>query len=221
MRGLNLFLSFFPLSSQQFQLNAASLQMSSVYHSLTDRLKSVKLPFTVTGLISRPWSLYDLQYVFMATFWIIDFSFVRSPPLIFWIFLMILLLTGTAVPYVRRFIIPFLPIFTWLITYYTCQFIPIDMRPQHIFVNVLPTLERILYGNSLSDLISRHTHPVLDILAWIPYGVIHFSLPFAFSCIMWFFGPPGCLDVFASAFAYMNLAGVLTQFLFPCAAPCK
>jgi len=36
---------------------------------------------------------------------------------------------------------------------------------------------------------------------------------------MWFFGPPGCLDVFACAFAYMNLAGVLTQFLFPCAAP--
>ncbi|KAI8575656.1 hypothetical protein K450DRAFT_260544 [Umbelopsis ramanniana AG] len=193
--------------------------MSSVYHMLTDRLKSVKLPTPLAGLMSRQWSAYDLQYPFMAMFWIIDFSFVKFPPVYVCLLLMALLLGATAVPYVRRFVIPFLPIFTWLITYYTAQFIPVEMRPQHIFVNVLPTLERILYGNSLSDLISRHTHPVLDILAWIPYGVIHFSLPFAFSFAMWYFGPPGCLDVFASAFAYMNLAGVLTQFLFPCAAP--
>jgi hypothetical protein len=195
--------------------------MSAVYHRLIDRLKGVKLPAPIAGLVSRQWCVYDLQYLLMATIWIIDICLMKFPPMFVRILLFALLVGGTAVPYVRRFIIPFLPIFTWLITYYSGQFIPVEMRPQHIFVDVLPTLERILYGNSLSDLISRHTHPVLDILAWIPYGVIHYSLPFAFSFAIWFFGPPGCLDVFASAFGYMNVCGVLTQFLFPCAAPCK
>ncbi|KAM3588789.1 Phosphatidylinositol:ceramide phosphoinositol transferase (IPC synthase) [Umbelopsis sp. WA50703] len=193
--------------------------MSPVSQLLTDRFKSIKLPSAFAGMASRKWSWFDLQYVFMALFWITDLTFIPSPAVFAWLILVIFLLAGTTVPYIRRFIIPFFPIFTWLITYFIAQFIPVDMRPQHIFVNVLPTLERILYGNSLSDLISRHTHPVLDILAWIPYGVLHFSLPFAFSFAMWMFGPPGSLDVFASAFGYMNLAGVLTQFIFPCAAP--
>ncbi|GAN07347.1 conserved hypothetical protein [Mucor ambiguus] len=115
--------------------------------------------------------------------------------------------------------IPALPIFTWLITFYACQFIPIDYRPTHIFVNLLPTLERILYGANLSEIISKHTHPVLDILAWIPYGIVHFSFPFILSILLFVYGPPGSLKVFGKAFGYMNLAGVLTQLLFPNASP--
>jgi hypothetical protein len=34
-------------------------------------------------------------------------------------------------------------------------------------------LESILYGANISDLLTRATNPFLDVLAWLPYGVIH------------------------------------------------
>ncbi|KAI8365952.1 uncharacterized protein BYT42DRAFT_505142 [Radiomyces spectabilis] len=130
-----------------------------------------------------------------------------------------LLISSFFIPYIRRFTVPALPIFTWLITFYACQFIPLDYRPHHIFVNILPTLERILYGASLSEIISQHTHPILDVLAWLPYGVIHFSFPFILALCLFVFGPPGCVATFGQAFGFMNIAGVLTQLLFPNASP--
>ncbi|KAG0165671.1 Aureobasidin resistance protein Aur1 [Apophysomyces sp. BC1034] len=165
------------------------------------------------------WSYYDLKYLFLVTLLILDFIIIRSPNLVFRLVIGMLMISAMMIPYIRQFAIPALPIFTWLITFYACQFIPLDYRPTHIFVNILPTLERILYGASLSEIISRHTHPVLDILAWIPYGVMHFSFPFVLALILFIFGPPGALDIFSQSFGYMNIAGVLTQLLFPNASP--
>ncbi|KAF7727443.1 Aureobasidin resistance protein Aur1 [Apophysomyces ossiformis] len=165
------------------------------------------------------WSLYDLKYVFLITLLILDFIIIQSPNLLVRSILAVLLISATILPYIRRFIVPALPILTWLITFYACQFIPLDYRPTHIFVNILPTLERILYGASLSEIISKNTHPLLDILAWLPYGVIHFSFPFVLAFILFIFGPPGSVDIFGQAFGYMNIAGVLTQLLFPNASP--
>lgn len=59
----------------------------------------------------------------------------------------------------------------------------------------------------------------LDVLAWIPYGLTHFGAPFVCSGIMFIFGPPGTVPVFAKAFGYMNLTGVLIQLFFPCSPP--
>ncbi|KAI9483610.1 MAG: hypothetical protein EXX96DRAFT_558918 [Benjaminiella poitrasii] len=170
-------------------------------------------------MASKQWSLYDLQYVLLATILLVDFTLIQSPTLIPRLCIASLLIASFWIPYIRRFTVPALPIFTWLITFYACQFIPINYRPTHIFVNLLPTLERILYGANLSEIISKHTHPVLDILAWIPYGLIHFGFPFIFSALLFVFGPPGSLKVFGKAFGYMNLAGVLTQLFFPNASP--
>ena len=39
------------------------------------------------------------------------------------------------------------------------------------------------------------------------------------SMIMFVFGPPGTVPVFARSFGYMNLIGVSIQLLFPCAPP--
>lgn len=36
---------------------------------------------------------------------------------------------------------------------------------------------------------------------------------------MFVFGPPGIVPIFARTFGYMNVAGVLIQFLFPCSPP--
>lgn len=175
---------------------------------------------TIQGLASH-WQWHYLRYIVMAILLGADIVIIRSPPWFVRLILAILLvISSTVIPYLRRFVVPALPIITWLATFYACQFIPTEYRPNHIFVNILPSLERILYGGNLSEIISQRQHPVLDILAWLPYGVIHFSLPFIFAAILFIFGPPGSLDIFGQAFGWMNICGVLTQLAFPNASPC-
>ncbi|KAG1055796.1 hypothetical protein G6F43_002273 [Rhizopus delemar] len=165
------------------------------------------------------YSVCQIQYIFLGFLLSVDFFIISTPTLLPRLLIAAALIASFWIPYLRRFTLPALPIFTWLITFYTCQFIPNHYRPNHIFVNLLPTLERILYGANLSEVISKHTHPLLDILAWLPYGVLHFSFPFLLALMLFGLGPPGCLKVYGTAFGYMNLAGVLTQLLFPNASP--
>jgi inositol phosphorylceramide synthase catalytic subunit len=80
-------------------------------------------------------------------------------------------------------------------------------------------LENIFYGANLSNILSAHKHWILDVLAWLPYGITHFGAPFVCSAIMFVFGPPGTVPTFARSFGYMNLAGVTIQLLFPTSAP--
>lgn len=98
------------------------------------------------------------------------------------------------------------------------RFIGAEYRPP-IWVRVLPTLESVFYGANISNILSAHHHTVLDILAWLPYGITHFGAPFVVSIFMFIFGPPGTLPIFARTFGYMNLAGVVIQILFPCSPP--
>ncbi|KAK4556011.1 Phosphatidylinositol:ceramide phosphoinositol transferase (IPC synthase) [Recurvomyces mirabilis] len=83
----------------------------------------------------------------------------------------------------------------------------------------MAALENILYGANLSNILSAHKNTVLDVLAWIPYGVTHIGAPFVVSGLMFVFGPPGTLPVWAKAFGYMNLTGVVIQLFFPCSPP--
>lgn len=68
-------------------------------------------------------------------------------------------------------------------------------------------------------MLSAHTHPILDVLAWIPYGLTHFAAPFACALLLFACGPPRLAPLFARAFGYMNLLGVLTQLALPCSPP--
>jgi hypothetical protein len=99
------------------------------------------------------------------------------------------------------------------------SFIPAEWRP-NISVRVLPAVESILYGANLSNILSKHTSPFFDVLAWLPYGIIHFGAPVVCSGVLFLFAPPGSLPVFARSFGYMSLTGVLIQLLFPCSPPC-
>ncbi|KAG5519744.1 hypothetical protein PMAC_000017 [Pneumocystis sp. 'macacae'] len=134
------------------------------------------------------------------------------------IFIVLFLILLLVLPITRPFFHPSLPIASWLILFYACRFIPSSMRPR-IWVSVLPTLENIVYGASLSNLLSKRTYFFLDILAWIPYGIIHFGAPFVTSIIVYLFSPPGTLPVFAKSFGYLNLIGVIIQLTFPCSPP--
>jgi len=96
--------------------------------------------------------------------------------------------------------------------------IPSEWRPP-IWVRVLPALENMFYGANLSKFLSAHQNTVLDILAWLPYGIIHFGAPFVCSTVMFIFGPPGTVPNFARSFGWMNVVGVTIQLLFPCSPP--
>lgn len=98
------------------------------------------------------------------------------------------------------------------------RFIPTEYRP-HIWVKVLPALENVLYGANLSNILSEHTYAVLDVLAWIPYGLGHFAGPAFTAVALFLFAAPGTTPVFARAFGYLSLLGVTIQLIFPCTPP--
>lgn len=129
-----------------------------------------------------------------------------------------LLILALLMPVTRQFFLPALSIFTWLLLFFNARFIPAEYRP-HIWVKVLPALENIFYGANVSNILSAHKNVPLDLLAWLPYGILHYGGPFVWAAIMFLFGPPGTLPVFGRTFGYMNIIGVAIQLIFPCAAP--
>lgn len=84
---------------------------------------------------------------------------------------------------------------------------------------MLPAIENMLFGANLSSILSVHKTTLLDLMAWLPYGICHFPAPALASGILFLFGPPGITPCFAKTFGYMNLVGVTVQFLFPCSPP--
>jgi hypothetical protein len=134
-------------------------------------------------------------------------------------FIVITWATACMLPITGQFVWPASPIFAWLVTFFCARYIPADSRPK-IHVNLLPALESVMYGANISDLQTRFTHPVLDVLAWVPYGVLHFVIPFVIAAVLWVFGPKGSIQYWGRAFGLMNLLGVVTQILLPCSAPC-
>ncbi|WPH00182.1 inositol phosphorylceramide synthase catalytic subunit aur1 [Acrodontium crateriforme] len=173
---------------------------------------------TIRALRTHHWSFYDAQYIFLAVLGIFALSVIKSPGPLTKTLIATLLMLGLTIPLTRQFLLPFLPIAGWLVLFYSAQFVPGEYRPG-IWVRVLPALENILYGANLSNILSAHKNPVLDVLAWLPYGITHFGAPVVCSGLMFLFGPPGTTPVFARSFGYMNITGVLIQMLIPCSPP--
>jgi membrane-associated phospholipid phosphatase len=126
--------------------------------------------------------------------------------------------TVLLIPFTSQFFFRAIPVFAWLLTLFCSRFIPHTWRPT-ISVVLLPTLETVLYGANISDILTRYTHPILDCLAVLPYGVLHFILPFVVAAFLWLFRPKEALHLWARTFGYMNMIGVWCQILFPCAPP--
>ena len=157
-------------------------------------------------------------YVFMGTCAL--FALWLIPSLLLQLFLPTVYIAALLIPLTSQFVLPATPVFAWLITFFTARYIPSGHRP-NIHVALLPALESVLYGANISDLHTRYTNAFLDVLAWLPYGVLHFALPFIVAALLWVVGPKGAVQYWGRAFGFMNLMGVLTQLVFPCAAPCK
>ncbi|EIW65921.1 hypothetical protein TREMEDRAFT_22906, partial [Tremella mesenterica DSM 1558] len=173
---------------------------------------------TLRKLRSHKFTLSNsLPYIFMFlpscySLWIM------SVPILFKLFLPTIYTISILIPITSQFVLPATPIFCWLLTFFSARFIPSSHRPK-IHVALLPALESVFYGANISDLQTRYTNSILDVVAWVPYGVMHFALPFVVGFVLWVWGPKGSIQFWGKAFGFMNLLGVLTQLVFPCAAP--
>ncbi len=110
------------------------------------------------------------------------------------------------------------PIFAWLILFYSCKFIPARSVRTSGCRCCLRSKRSGMVPTSRTFSPSSVT-PILDILAWIPYGIVHFAAPFFVAAFLFVFAPPTAVKVFAQAFGFMMLTGVIIQILFPCAPP--
>ena len=173
---------------------------------------------TLRALRTHHWSYYDAQYLFLAIVAIFSLCVIQSPGPFAKTVVVALFMTSLIIPLTRQFFLPFSPIAVYLLLFYSCQFISGEYRPP-IWTRVLPSLENILYGANLSNILSAHKNTAFDLLAWLPYGICHFGAPFVCHGLVFLFGPPGTTPVFARAFGYMNVIGVMCQIIFPCAAP--
>ncbi|KAL2023719.1 hypothetical protein VTK56DRAFT_1433 [Thermocarpiscus australiensis] len=172
---------------------------------------------TLRALRSRKWSLWDLQHLVVLGYILFSLAILPPAPLVK-IGALVVLGVLLLMPVSQQFFLPSLPIWTYLLYFFASRFIAPEYRP-HIWVQVLPALENVMYGANLSNILSAHTHAVLDVLAWIPYGIGHFALPALCSAFMFLFAAPGTTPVFARAFGYMSMLGVTIQLIFPCTPP--
>ncbi|GAA95659.1 uncharacterized protein L969DRAFT_315445 [Mixia osmundae IAM 14324] len=158
------------------------------------------------------------HYALLLLLAIINLSYAESPTLLFKILMVAAYVTAALVPLTSQFVLPASIIFSWLLLFWSSKYIPVRVRP-HIWVTLLPTLESVLYGANISDILTRTMNPFLDVLAWVPYGIIHFAAPFVVAATLFVFGPPGAINFFGKAFGYLNLVGVMIQVAVPCTPP--
>lgn len=197
------------------------------YHFLSEKQQGSTLPDldfdtdirkTLGKLRHKQWKLTEIaHYGFLST--VIFFVFIIFPAS-FLIKIPILAAFSICflVPLTSQFFVHALPIFTWLALFFSASKIPHSWKPA-ISVKFLPAMETILYGDNLSNVLAETNNSVLDVFAWLPYGIIHFASPFIVALFIFLFAPPTSLHSFGLAFGYMNLTGVFIQLLFPAAPP--
>jgi hypothetical protein len=162
--------------------------------ALTRFDRSLSPADTLARIAQHEWSVANtLPLVFLGTVASLSWWIMTAPG--FPIKLVIPIAYGLAVliPATNQFFWPAAPVLTWVITFFAARFIPSAHRPT-IHVALLPALESVLYGANISDLQTRFTHPVLDILAWLPYGVLHFTIPAVVAFLLWALGPRGAIQ---------------------------
>ncbi|KAI9229399.1 MAG: hypothetical protein DHS80DRAFT_26978 [Piptocephalis tieghemiana] len=119
----------------------------------------------------------------------------------------------------RPFLLPFYPIVAYLTFFSSQKFIPATWRPTPN-VLLLPILDETIFGSGLSRALAANTHPILDLIAWVPYGILHFTLPVICAITLGLVDQGfGGVARYARAYGFMNLSGVVIQLLFPAVPP--
>lgn len=88
--------------------------------SLTSLETSLRPSDTLRTLRTHEWSWYDVQYLILFLLWAFALSIITYPGFMVKTVIVTLLLTSLTLPATRQFFLPFLPILTWLVFFYSC-----------------------------------------------------------------------------------------------------
>lgn len=186
--------------------------------SIADINLSLRPSESINRLKNYRFTRWDIcHYTFLASIWVFVLA-ILPVHFVFKMAIVLGLFTILVIPFTSQFFLNGLPVLTWVFLFFSASKIPSNWKPA-ISVKYLPMMETILYGDNLSNLLAASTNSFLDILAWLPYGIIHFSAPFVVAALIFLFAPPTSLRAFGFAFGYMNIIGVLIQLLSPAAPP--
>jgi len=131
---------------------------------------------------------HDGHYLGLLALALANLSYISSPGPAIKLLIIGAYTVALIVPFLSQFFLPASPVLSWVLLFWSARFFALSFRPR-IWVSVLPTLESVLYGANISDLCTRYTNTLLDILAWIPYGVGHFAIPAFVAIFLFLFGP--------------------------------
>lgn len=163
-------------------------------------------------------TIKDTIYIFHALLVVFWVSLMQEPAFPYKLLIPVLYITILLIPFTSQVFLPAVPVLSWVLSWYCAKFIPEAYRPS-ISVILLPTLESVLYGANISDILTRYTTRPLDVIAWLPYGVFHFAFPVIVAILLYLFRSKPVLHLWGKVFGYTNLFGVFVQILFPCAPP--
>lgn len=116
----------------------------------------------------------------------------------------------------RGIVITFSTITTWVFLFTSAKAIPDDWR-RSIDVTTLYNWE------SKFDLFCfkfyKDDNTFLDLLAWLPYGIVHYAMPIITGICLMIWYKPGYVSTYLFFFGLMNTIGVITQLSWPTAPP--
>eukprot|EP00736_Rhodelphis_marinus_P006996 Rmarinus@m.4151 len=115
----------------------------------------------------------------------------------------------------REVLIKCTPVILWWLLFNFSAYTPVEARPD-IDVRTLPHIES--WYSFPHRFFSSHHHPVLDVLAVIPY-TIHCILPTLFTIYLIVYYERRDVLSYIYAFGLMSFAAVLTEYLLPTAPP--
>ncbi|KAG8215775.1 hypothetical protein J3R82DRAFT_7678 [Butyriboletus roseoflavus] len=210
-------------STMAFRTSAAAplRTLFAAFFAAVGRLdKSLSPVDTITRLQAHAFAKSDAIYILhiiLAIFWLIIMEVPSFPSKLF---IPLLYIIALLIPFTSQLFLPATPVFAWFLAFYTNRFIPSDLRPA-VHVVLLPTLESVLYGANISDILTRSypphpRHQSRGSPTALSTTPTHSSSPSSFGSSVLHFA----LKTWAKAFGYMSLTAVLIQILIPCAAPC-
>lgn len=95
-------------------------RQSPAASSLTSLETSLRPSDTLRDLRAHEWSWYDGQYILLFLLWVFALCIITYPGFIVKTAIVTVLLTSLALPATRQFFLPFLPVLTWLVFFYSC-----------------------------------------------------------------------------------------------------
>lgn len=95
--------------------------------SLAKLQTSFKPEDTIRSLRAHKWTIYDCQYILLAVLGALCLSIMEYPGLILKTVVSTLLMISLILPITRQFFLPFLPVVAWLLLFFSCRYVIVDL----------------------------------------------------------------------------------------------